>query len=139
MTVDAIGELLKVTRTIAVVGASPRPERPVSDVAAYLMQAGYAVVPVNPRYAEVLGVPCYPDLGAIPADVRIDLVDVFVRPEVVPAILDQTLARGVRAIWLQPGAGNPAVQRRAAEAGLQVVAERCIMTELRRRPVHGSA
>ncbi|HOC43623.1 MAG TPA: CoA-binding protein [Thermoanaerobaculales bacterium] len=130
---DPIRTLLASARTIAVVGCSADPERDSHHVAAYLQRAGYRVIPVNPAVEELLGERCYPDLAAIPDDVAIDIVDVFRRPEHVPPIAEQAIARGARALWLQLGVSHPEAERRAAEAGLQVVSNRCMAVEHRLR------
>jgi hypothetical protein len=126
---DPIRSLLTSSRTIAIVGCSAKPERDSHRVAAYLQRAGYRIIPVNPGQDEVLGERCYPDLSAIPNEREIDIVDVFRRPEHVPPIAEQAIARGARALWLQLGVSNPPAERRAAEAGLQVVANRCLKVE----------
>lgn len=126
---DRIKGLLEDSRTVAVVGVSNKPERDSHRVAAYLQRAGYRMIPVNPVLHEVLGQPCYPDLAAIPADVAIDIVDVFRRSEFVPEIVDEAIARGAGAIWLQLGVSHPEAERRAAEAGLEVVSNHCIKVE----------
>ena len=126
---DGIKGLLEDSRTVAVVGVSNRPERDSYRVAAYLQRAGYRMIPVNPVVEEVLGQRCYPDLAAIPTDVDIDIVDVFRRPEFVPEIVDEAIARGAGAIWLQLGISHPEAERRAAEAGLEVVSNRCMKVE----------
>jgi predicted CoA-binding protein len=126
---DPIRSLLTSSRTIAVVGCSANPERDSYRVAAYLQRAGYRVIPVNPGHDEILGERCYPNLESIPNEQAIDIVDVFRRPEHVPPIAEQAIARGARALWLQLGVRNPEAERRAAEAGLQVVADRCLKVE----------
>lgn len=126
---DSIRSLLTSSRTIAVVGCSARPERDSHRVAAYLQQAGFRVIPINPGQDEILGERCYPDLSSIPNEQAIDIVDVFRRPEHVRPIAEQAIARGVRALWLQLGVRNPVAERRAAEAGLHVVADRCLKVE----------
>ena len=123
---QAMIDLLRSTRTIAVVGCSDRPERDSYRVAAYLQAAGYRVVPVNPACTEVLGERCYPDLSAVPAEIEIDLVDVFRRPEAVPEVVEQVVARGVPALWLQLGVGHPEAEARARRAGVTVVSDRCL-------------
>ena len=130
---DPIHALLAAARTIAVVGCSADPRKDSHEVAAYLQQAGYRIIPVNPAVAEVLGERCYPDLASIPADVKVDIVDVFRRPEHVPPVAEQAIARGARALWLQLGITHPEAERRAAEAGLQVVSNRCLKVEHQRR------
>jgi len=130
---DAIRDLLTTSENIAVVGCSANPQRDSHRVAAYLQRAGYRVIPVNPGHDEILGERAYPDLASIPADVTIDIVNVFRRPEYVPPIARAAIARGARALWLQLGVGNPAAERLAAEAGLMVVSNRCVMVEHRMR------
>ena len=127
--VDPIGQLLTAARTVAVVGCSAKPERDSHRVAAYLQRAGYRMIPVNPGLDEVLGERCYPDLASIPGDVAIDIVDVFRRSEAVPPIAEAAIERGARALWLQLGVSNPEAERRAAEAGLIVISNRCIKIE----------
>ena len=125
--------LLERARTIAVVGCSPKPDRDSHRVAAYLQAAGYRVIPINPGADEILGVTAYPDLASIPDDVDIDIVDVFRRPEHIPAVVDAVLARGAKALWLQLGCANPEAEQRASNAGLEVVSDRCIKVEHRNR------
>jgi predicted CoA-binding protein len=125
----SIKGLLERSRTIAVVGVSNKPERDSHRVAAYLQRAGYRVIPVNPALDEVLGQPCYPDLASIPDDVEVDIVDVFRRPDFVPGIADEAIDRGAGALWLQLGISHADAERRAAEAGLEVVSNRCIKVE----------
>lgn len=126
---DTIKELLERSRTIAVVGVSAKPERDSHRVAAYLQQAGYRVIPVNPALEEVLGEVCYPDLGSIPDDIEVDIVDVFRRSEFVPDIVEDAIERGARAVWLQLGISHPDAERRASEAGLEAVSNRCMKVE----------
>ena len=91
-----LARLLGETRTIAVVGLSSKPDRPSNEVAAYLQRQGYRIVPVNPRETEVLGETAYPTLDDVPADVVIDLVDVFRRAEDTPAVAEEAVRRGAR-------------------------------------------
>ena len=121
---------LSALRTAAVVGLSPRPDRPSHDVARYLQSRGLTVLPVNPAVQEVLGaasVASVDDLAAAP-----DVVVVFRRPEDVPAVADAAVRRGARALWLQLGIRHPEAEAAAAAAGLFVVADRCIKQEFRR-------
>jgi len=119
--------LLQDTRTIAIVGLSPNPQRPSNEVARYLRAAGYTIIPVNPACEEVLGEKCYASLREIPGPV--DLVDVFRRPEDVMPIVEDAIAIGARALWLQLGVIAPEAALRAAEAGLKVVMDRCTKIE----------
>lgn len=124
-----ISKLLREAKTIAVVGCSPKPERDSHRVAAYLQNAGYRVIPINPGADEILGVRSYPDLASVPPEIEIDIVDVFRAPKYVPAVVDAVLERGARALWLQLGCGHDEAEARAADAGLEVVSDRCIKVE----------
>lgn len=128
-----INELLRKARTIAIVGCSLKPERDSHRVAAYLQGAGYRVIPVNPVAEEILGEKVYPDLASIPDEIEIDIVDVFRRPEHIPAVVDAVLERGAGALWLQLGCADPESEDRARNAGLEVVSDRCIKVEHRHR------
>lgn len=125
-----IEKILREARTIAVVGLSPRPERPSYGVASYLQQQGYRIVPVNPTVDQVLGERSYPDLKSVPE--RIDVVDIFRRSEEVPPIVEDAIQVGARVIWMQEGVINEAAAARAREAGLAVVMDRCMLKEHQR-------
>lgn len=122
-----MSQILHQARTIAVVGLTADSSRPSYSIAAYLQSAGYRVVPVNPNATTVLGERAYPDLTALPAPV--DMALIFRRPEAVEAHVEQAIALDIPVVWLQPGARNDAAARRAREAGLTVVVDRCIRTE----------
>lgn len=122
----AIKKLLTTAKTIAVVGLSPKESRPSNMVARYLIEAGYTVIPVNPGQEEILGLPCYPDLSAIPTPV--DIVDIFRRSEDVPPIVDEAIAIGAKSIWMQEGVRHAEAARTAKAAGLVVVMDRCLKT-----------
>jgi len=132
---DAIYELLLRAKTIAVVGLSERPMRPSYGVSAYLQAAGYRIIPVNPRIAEALGKKSYPSLLEIPLEARekIDLVDVFRRPEYVDEIVEQAIQLKIPAIWLQEYVINERAAEKARGAGIFVVMDRCILKEHRAR------
>lgn len=121
---DLIGRILGL-HTIAVVGCSPKPERPSHYVAAYLKEQGYRVIPVNPGHAEILGEKCYPDLAAIPEPV--DVVDVFRRSEEVLPVIEEAIRIKPKALWLQDGISHPQGEARARQAGLWVVSNDCMM------------
>ncbi|HWP83014.1 MAG TPA: CoA-binding protein [Bacteroidota bacterium] len=125
-----IRKLLKQVRTIAVVGASTKPWRDSYQIAQFLIDRGYKVFPVNPSYEDVLGLKCYPDLLSVPE--RIDLVDIFRRPEAVGEIVQQAIAVNAGAIWMQLGVSNEEAAKLAADAGIQVVMDRCIALDYRR-------
>lgn len=129
MTPDALRATLRAARTIAVVGLSPRPERPSHQVAAYLQRAGYRIVPVNPGHEMLLGERSYPTLTAAAAAHPIDLVDVFRRSEFVGPIVDEAIRIRPRLIWLQRGVVDEAAERRAAAAGVPFVMDRCLMVD----------
>ena len=117
-------EILRDARTIAIVGASPRPERPSHGVMRYLLGAGYRVIPVRPLDCdEVLGVPCVASLAEI--DEPVDLVDVFRRPDACPDVAREAVAAGAKALWLQLGLVSPEARRIATEAGLEYVEDEC--------------
>jgi predicted CoA-binding protein len=124
---SSIDDILKNSRTIAVVGASGNPKRDSHRIFKYLLEAGYTVLPVNPGETEVLGRKAYPDLKSVP--VKVDLVDIFRRPEAVPGIVDEAIAIGAKAVWMQLGIRHAAAARKAKQAGLQVVQDRCIYVE----------
>lgn len=120
---ETIKRILDECRTIAVVGLSSTPTRPSHGVAAYMQRAGYRVIPVNPNEREVLGEKAYASLAEVPEG--IDLVDVFRRSEEAGAAVDEAIAIGAKAVWLQEGVIDDAAARRAVDAGLLVVMDRC--------------
>jgi hypothetical protein len=128
-----IDAILASTRTIAVVGLSDRPNRESFTVARYLQAHGYRIIPVNPMVAEVLGERSYPDLSSIPPEVAIDVVDIFRKPEFIPAVVDGAIARGAKVVWMQLGLAHNAAAEKARAAGLAVVMDRCMKIEHARR------
>src|SRR5579864_8149197 len=114
-----IPDLLKNTRTIAVVGLSSSPMRPSNGVSEYMKRAGFRIIPVNPNETEVLGEKCYARLEDVPEPV--DMVNVFRRPEHVPGIVESAIRIGAKSLWLQEGVVHDRAARRAREAGLDVV------------------
>ena len=128
--VDDIAELRRIlaqSRTLAVVGLSAQWYRPSYFAAKYMQDHGYRIIPVNPRYDEVLGERCYPDLRAIPE--RVDLVDCFRRSQDIPLIAEQAIDIGAKVLWMQLGIVNDEAARRASVAGLDVVMNRCVKIE----------
>jgi len=125
--ISTLRRILRECRTIAVVGLSAEWHRPSYFAARYLQQHGYRVVPVNPRYGEVLGERCYPSLAEIPHPV--DLVDVFRRSEDVLPIARQAIAIGARCLWQQIGVKNLEADQLARAAGLDSVLDRCVKIE----------
>jgi predicted CoA-binding protein len=129
------GLLLASARRIAIVGASPNPMRPSNSVMGYLRDQGYDVVPINPKAAEILGVPAYASLEeAAAATGQFDIVDVFRRPEHTPEIARSAVATGSGALWMQLGVVNWEAAQIAHDAGLSVVMDRCTAIEHRRIP-----
>jgi predicted CoA-binding protein len=124
---DPILDLLKRARTIAVVGLSDSPLRPSHGVSAYLQTHGYRIIPVNPNITEALGEKAYPTLLDIPE--RIDIVNIFRRPEAVEEIVDQAIHRQVPVIWMQEQVVNEKAAEKARKAGIFVVMDRCILKE----------
>ncbi len=130
-TPDPITQLLRVYRTIAVVGLSSNPRRPSHEVAAYLQSAGYKIIPVNPNESEVLGQKSYARLEDVPDP--IDIVDVFRRSEEVPPVADSAIAIGAKVLWLQQGITHAASAEKARAAGLLVVEDACLLVEHKKR------
>ena len=115
------------SRTLAVVGLSAQWHRPSYFAAKYMRDHGYRIFPVNPRYDEVLGQRCYPDLRSVPEP--IDIVDCFRKPAEIPAIADAAIAIGAKVLWMQLGIVNHEASQRASAAGLDVVVNRCVKIE----------
>ena len=132
MTDDIPGlrRILSECRTVAMVGLSANWYRPSYFAAKYLQEHGFRVIPVTPRYEEVLGEKCYPSLDAIP--VPVDVVDCFRRAEEIPAIAEAAIAIGARVLWMQLGIRNAEAAARAEAAGLEVVQDRCMKIEYAR-------
>jgi len=128
---DPITDLLRTSKTIAVVGLSSNPRRPSHEVAAYLQSAGYRIIPVNPNESEVLGEKSYPRLEDVPDP--IDIVDVFRRSADVPPVADSAIAIKPKVLWLQLGITNSAAAERARAAGLLVVEDACLLIEHKKR------
>ncbi|AEK73816.1 CoA-binding protein [Thermococcus sp. 4557] len=124
---DDVREILTKYKKIALVGASPKPERDANDVMRYLLEHGYEVYPVNPHYDEVLGRKCYPSVLDIPDEV--DIVDLFVRPEFTMDYVEQAMEKGAKVVWFQFKTYNREAFKKAKEAGLTAVAHRCIKQE----------
>ena len=127
-----IADVLTRYRTWAVVGCSPDPGRDSHRIAALLQRRGMRIVPVNPHCDELLGERCYPALADVPSDVEIEVVDLFRRWRHAGRHVDEAIAIGARAVWMQLGVVDHAAARRGREAGLQVVMDRCPAIELPR-------
>ena len=130
MIVDDIAGLRRIlqnNRVIAVVGLSANWHRPSYFAAKYMLEHGYTIVPVNPGQSEILGQKCYSSLADIPH--KVDIVDCFRKPEEITPLAEQAIAIGARVLWLQLGVINREAARRAFEAGLEVVMDRCVKIE----------
>lgn len=125
--IPGLRRILTCSRTIAVVGLSANWNRPSNFAAKYMQEHGYRIVPVNPAYASVLGDTCYPDLASIP--VPVDIVDCFRRAPEIPAIAEAAIAIHAKVLWMQLGIENAEAAKRASDAGLDVVMNRCVKIE----------
>jgi len=123
--------MLKRARTIAVVGLSSKRFRPSYGVSEYMQSAGFRIIPVNPNEREVLGEKCYARLEDVPE--KVDIVNVFRRSELVREVVESAIRIGSKAVWMQEGVINEEAARVARAAGLEVVMDRCILKEHRRR------
>lgn len=123
-------EVLRNSKTIAVVGASNNPVSASNRICKYLKDQGYKVIPVNPNYKQVLGETCYPDLKSIPE--KADLADVFRRDAALLGVIEDAAAEGIPAVWLQAGLSCKEGKKVAEEAGMDYIDNSCIMVEHRR-------
>lgn len=126
---ETIRRIFEECRTIAVVGLSSKTNRPSNGVAGYMRRSGYKVIAVNPNEKEVFGESAYPDLSSVPD--TIDLVDIFRRSEEAGKVVDEAIAVGAKAVWMQEGVIDRSAAQRAVEAGLMVVMDRCWLKEHR--------
>jgi len=122
-------------RTVAIVGASPNPERASYKVASYLTEHGYEVIPVNPNVQEILGKTSYPDLSSIPG--KVEVVDIFRKSEEVMPIVEEAIKIGAKAVWMQEGVINEKAAAKARDAGLLVVMDKCMLKEHQRLTQNG--
>ena len=122
--------ILRESRRVAVVGLSANPMRPSYFAAKYLKDHGYTIIPVNPNYDEILDEKCHPSLSDIPG--RVDVVDLFQKPERIPALVDQAIDIGAKVVWMQLGIVHEEAARKAESAGLEVVMDRCMKIEYAR-------
>lgn len=126
-TLEIAEQILRRFRRVAVVGISDNPARPSFEVASYLRDAGYEIIPVNPRLTAWRGLPCYANLRAAPGP--IELVDVFRRSDLVEPVVDDAIAVGAGAVWMQDGVINHAAAAKARAGGLLVVMDRCMLRD----------
>jgi predicted CoA-binding protein len=130
-SVDPIFDILTKYKTIAVVGLSSNPTRPSYGVTEYMQGSGYQIIPVNPNETDVLGEPSYASLEEVPQ--KIEIVDIFRRPEEVPPVVDAAIRAGAKVIWMQQGIANEPAAEKARAAGITVVMDACILVEHKRR------
>jgi predicted CoA-binding protein len=130
MTDEQLKDIFENASVIAAVGLSSKPDRPSLGVDRFLQQMGYKIVPVNPGETEVLGEKSYPDLASVP--MKIDLVQIFRRPEAVPPIVEEAIRLGAKVVWMQDGAGNPEAAKAAEAAGITTVVDDCMYRQYRR-------
>ena len=124
---DDIEKIIRESRNIAVVGISNKLGRPSLTVASYLKGQGYRIIPVNPTIQDVNGEKCYPDLGSIPE--KVDVVDIFRKPQDVLPVVEEAIRIGAKTVWMQEGIVNEEAAKKAKEAGLQVVMDKCMLKE----------
>jgi predicted CoA-binding protein len=129
---EEIKDTLRSFKTIAVVGISPKEDRPSYVVASYLKSKGYRIIPVRPDGDEILGEKAYPSLSEIPKEIRVDVVDIFRRSEDVPPVVEEAIQRGAKMLWMQEGVIHKEAGEKAEEAGLKVIMDRCIKKEHQR-------
>ncbi len=120
-------------KNVAIVGLSNKPDRPSNHVGVYLAAHGYTIIPVNPTEDEVMGLKAYPSVSAIPTEIPVEVVDIFRKGEDTPPIVEQAIARGAKAVWLQLGISSEASRRLAEEAGLLYVEDHCMRVEYGKR------
>ena len=128
-TSEQIRSILKEAKTIAVVGLSPKEDRPSHSIALYLKDQGYRVIGVNPGVSEIFGEKVYKSVAEIPDE--IDIVDIFLRPENIPPVVEDAIRKKAKVVWMQLGIVNNAAAESARAAGLKVVMNKCIFTEHR--------
>jgi len=127
-----IKDILCNFKTVAVVGISPKEDRPSNTVASYLKSKGYRIIPVRPDGDEILGEKVYHSLSEIPKEIEVEVVDIFRRSEDVPPIVEEAIRQGAKAIWMQEGVIHKEAGEKAEQAGLKVVMDRCMKKEHQR-------
>ena len=132
MEENEIKKILSNSKTIAVIGISPKEDRPSYRVASYLQSKGYRIIPVRPDGEEILGEKIYPALSEIPKEINVEVVDIFRKSEDVPPIVEEAIQRGARVVWMQEGIIHQEAGEKAEKAGLTVVMDRCMKKEHQR-------
>ena len=126
---EEIKETLHNVKTVAVIGISPKEDRPSYIVASYLKSKGYQIIPVRPDGEEILGEKVYHSLSEIPKEIGVDAVDIFRRSEDVPPVVEEAIQRGAKVVWMQEGVIHKETGEKAEKAGLKVVMDRCMKKE----------
>jgi predicted CoA-binding protein len=129
---EEIKDTLLNFKTVAVVGISPKEDRPSYVVASYLKSKGYRIIPVRPDGDEILGEKVYQSLSEIPKEIRIDVVDIFRKSEDVPPVVEEAIQREAKVVWMQEGVTHREAAEKAEKAGLKVIMDRCIKKEHQR-------
>ena len=129
---EELKEILKQCKTVAVVGVSPKQDRPSYVVASYLQSKGYRIIPVRPDGETILGEKVYRSLMEIPEEIEIDVVDIFRKSTEVPPVVEETIKRKAKVVWMQEGVIHPEAGEKAKKAGLKVVMDRCMKKEHQR-------
>jgi len=129
MAEEEIKKILSESKTVAVVGISPKEDRASYIVAAYLKSKGYRIIPVRPDGEEILGERVYPSLTDMPKEINVDVVDIFRKSEDVPPIVEEAIRRGAKTVWMQEGVIHKEAGEKAEKAGLRVVMDRCMKKE----------
>jgi predicted CoA-binding protein len=129
---EELKKTLSNCKTIAIVGISPKKERPSFNVASYLKSKGYQIIPVRPDGEEILGEKVYYSLSEIPKEIGVDVVNIFRRSEDVPPIVEEAIQRGAKVVWMQEGVIHHEAGGKAEKAGLKVIMDRCIKKEHQR-------
>ena len=132
MSKEEIKKILSDSKSVAVVGISPKEDRPSYIVASYLKSKGYRIIPVRPDGEEILGEKVYHRLSEIPQGIGVDVVDIFRRSEDVPPIVEEAILRRAKVVWMQEGVIHQEAGEKAEKAGLKVVMDRCIKKEHQR-------
>lgn len=132
MKEEELKEILTNCKTVAVVGISPKEDRPSYIVASYLKSKGYRIIPVRPDGELILGEKVYPTLSQIPKEIRVDVVDIFRQSEDVPPIVAEAIQRGAKVVWMQEGVIHKGAGEKAEKAGLKVIMDRCMKKEHQR-------
>src|SRR5512139_1189154 len=132
MREENIKKILSNSKTVAVIGISPKEDRPSYIVASYLKSKGYRVIPVRPDGEKILGEKVYHSLSEIPKEISVDVVDIFRKSEEVPPIVEEAIQRGIKVVWMQEGVIHKEAGEKAEMAGSKVIMDRCIKKEHQR-------